>query len=88
MELIATLVPLVLTTNVLMAASKWLANGTVSRLMLRGALLIFSAGGLIISAAVNGTPVEVNEVTSLVTLGLQTILLALISHFSYKLIKS
>lgn len=77
--------------NLGMSLIKWLGdrwfNGSQTRnWRLRLVLIAGSLIGVVTTAALNGTPVEVNQVTSLITTFVETVVVAFASHFSYKAI--
>lgn len=85
---IATVLSLVLTNNIVMSGVKWLSFKKETTTWLRGALLVFSALGVIAAAALNGSPIDFNQLSDLGAALLQTLSVAIVSHATYKVIKN
>lgn len=79
---------LILANNIAMSGVKWLANESATVTWLRCMLAFVSIMGVISAAALNGTPVDFNQISGLAKLIAEAALLALASHFSYKAIKT
>lgn len=78
--------------NLVLSGVKFLADSGLDasnrNWVLRGALILFSLAGVIATSFLNGAPVDANQVTELVKMLLETILVAFASHWSYKAIKN
>lgn len=88
MDIISTVVPLIITNNLVLSAVKWLADGAVASVWLRVALAALSVIGVVSVSALKGEPVDFNSLTSLGSLLLQAAAAAIGSHLSYKAIKN
>lgn len=86
-EIIGLFASLILTNNLVVSGVKWLSFRKESNTFLRGALVVFSAIGIIATASLNGTPVDFDSLSSLGTTLLEVLALAFGSHLSYKAIK-
>lgn len=84
---IVALMALIFTNNILMSGIKWLADQSVTSTWLRCVLIALSLLGIVAAAALNGTPVDFNQISELAKLLIGTVGLALASHLSYKAIK-
>lgn len=84
---ILSLVPLVITNNIVMSGIKWLAVESLSNNFLRVILAVLSLIGIVATAAYSGTPVDFNQISDDIRLLIETIVLAVASHFSYRAIK-
>lgn len=87
-SLIATAVPVIFTNNVLMSGVKYLAGHAATKVWLRAVLTFLSFFGVIASAALTGDSVNFGYTTELLTTGFTTVVVAIASHFSYKVIKN
>ncbi len=79
--------------NLVMSALKWSLQTRFIDVAnrdwrLRVALVIMSLIGVVSTAALNGTPVDPNSVTSLTATLVEVLTIALASHLSYKVVKS
>lgn len=70
--------------NVVMAIIKWLTP-TESTAWKRGVLALLSLAGVIATSAMTGTPVNPNEVSSLLTAIVEAFVAFLLAHGSYTL---
>lgn len=86
-EIIVTVLALILSNNLVLSLVKYLSFAKESKTWLRGALLVLSAVGIITTATLNGTPVDFDSLSSLGVSLAEMIVLAIGSHYSYKLIK-
>ena len=87
MEIIATIVPLILTNNIILSGVKWLNVRSMTKWWFRGLLAALSLVGVVATGALTGNPVDPNQVSDLVVLVSTTFLTGVGSHFSYKVIK-
>lgn len=85
---IGTLLSLLLSNNLIMTGVKYLSVVKNTNAWLRGILVVLSALGVLAASALNGTPIDMNSLSSLGTLLLETLVVAFGSHFSYTAIKS
>jgi hypothetical protein len=83
----STLFPLVFTNNLIMSAVKYLSHKKENKGVLRVILVLVSVAGLITTAALTGDPVDLDKFSSLGMLGVETIILGVASHYSYRVIK-
>ena len=88
MQTIALLFPLVLTNNLIMSAVKLLAAKSVGKAWLRCMLVALSFIGIIATATITGDPVDLNRINELGMLLVETLVLTIGSHLSYKAIKT
>ena len=88
MEILATLLTLVLSSNIVMSAVKWLADGSIGRPGLRFALALVSMAGVIATSALTGSAVDFNSLTGIGMMLLESLGVALGAHLSYKAIKN
>ncbi len=78
---------LVLSSNLIMSLVKYLSVVKDSKVWLRGTLIVVSALGVVSAAALSGNPVDFNQLSDLGTALIETLVLAVGSHYSYKFIK-
>ena len=84
--MIPAILSLVLSNNVLVSFVKWLSSEETGKVWLRGMLIVFSILGIIAASALNGTPVDFNQISDLVKLLVESGALAFLSHLSYQAI--
>lgn len=87
LSVIGVAFPLVFTSNIVMAAVKYLADGALTKTGLRVMLGLIAVIGAIATAAFTGEPIDFNQVSDIALLTIQTAVIGVGAHFSYKLIK-
>jgi hypothetical protein len=87
-SMLAVLLPLILTNNLVMSLVKYLSDKTLSVYGLRGALVLFSLIGVVSMAVLTGNAVDFNQVTDLLKMLVEVVAVAFASHYSYKAIKT
>lgn len=77
--------------NIVMSVIKWLGDNAIApnsrNAVLRSVLAALSLVGVIAASFLNGTPVDPNQVSSLVIVILETVGVFVVSHFSYLIVK-
>lgn len=88
MLLISAFLQLVVSNNLLMSLLKALSAKAQSKGFLRAILAVLSLAGVIAANALNGNPVDLDSVTYLLTIIIESFAVGLGSHLSYKAIKT
>ena len=79
---------LVLSNNLLMSFVKSLTIEKESKSWLRAMLVVFSFLGVMAASALNGSPIDLNQLTDLGGMLVDILVVAVSSHFTYKAIKN
>jgi hypothetical protein len=79
---------LLFSNNLILSGVKYLSVEKNSKTWLRGALIVASVIGIVSSSALSGNPIDFNQISDLGKLLVETIVVAVASHYSYRAIKT
>ena len=87
LETIVMIFPLVFTNNLVMSVVKYIRGAGESKKWLRGILGLLSLIGIVATSAYTGNPVDFNQFTDVGLTLVLAVVTAVMSHFSYRVIK-